>query len=81
MFALMSAGGDLGSSAASFLTGQVADRVEAMGLTSFMGSAVTPEQAALRAGLFFAALFPICCFGINILLQWMTEKKQKGEKS
>ncbi|MDD6034405.1 MAG: MFS transporter [Oscillospiraceae bacterium] len=80
MFALMSAGGDLGASAGSFLTGLVTDGVEAMGLTSFLGSAASSEQVALRTGLCFAAIFPLCCCGVNILLRRMAVKNNPGKK-
>lgn len=80
MFALMSAGGDLGSSAASFITGRIADTIEAMGVTTFLGAPVTGEQAGLRIGLCCAALFAAICFGINILLYRMVKKAHPGEK-
>lgn len=80
MFALMSAGGDLGSSAASFITGRIADTIEAMGITTFLGAPVTSEQAGLRIGLCCAALFALICFGINIILYRMVKKVHPGEK-
>lgn len=79
MFALMSAGGDLGASAASFLVGRVADSVEAMGLTSFLGSPATAEQAALRAGLLFASIFSLCGFIVNLVLRKMAQKRNLGK--
>lgn len=75
MFALLSAGGDLGASAGSFFTGLVTDAVEAMGLSSFLGQAGTAEQVALRSGLLFAAVFPLCCLFVNLILKRMAERQ------
>lgn len=80
MFALMSAGGDLGSSAASFVVGRIADTIEAMGLTTFLGATVTSEQAGLRIGLCCAALFAAISFAINIIVYRMVKKAHPGEK-
>lgn len=80
MFALMSAGGDLGSSAASFVVGRIADTIETMGITTFLGSPVTSEQAGLRIGLCFAALFALICCGINVLLYRMVKKCHPDKK-
>ena len=60
-FALMASGGDLGAAIAPQLTGVIADAV----LGSEFGNAfakflnITPEQASLKAGILFCAVFPI----------------------
>lgn len=62
MFALLSAGGDVGASAGSFLIGRVAD-------------SITPEQIGLRTGLLIAAAFPALCAWINFVIKQKTEHK------
>lgn len=69
MFALLSAGGDIGASAGSFLVGRLADMISAAGITTAFGlTGLTPEQAGLRIGLFVAALFPAACVAVNVVI-------------
>ena len=58
MFALLSAGGDVGASLGAFCVGRAADWAQASG-TVFAGAA--GESGALRAGLLLAAVFPLLC--------------------
>ncbi len=75
MFALLSAGGDVGASAGSFLIGRITDTVAVSGVTNVFGIAgLTPEQAGLRIGLLLAALFPLVCIGINYIIWKKTER-------
>jgi MFS family permease len=64
MFALLSAMGDAGASLASFVTGQISDAVRALPFGLASG-----EQAGLRAGLLFAALFCLGCLIVQKSLQ------------
>lgn len=68
MFALLSAAGDVGASAGAYAVGRTADYVTAQNLDTFMGKTLSPEQVGLHIGMLLAALFPILCFGVNILL-------------
>ncbi len=60
MFALLSAMGDTGASLASFVTGRISDTVRALPFGLASG-----EQAGLRAGLLFAALFCVGCLVVQ----------------
>ncbi len=64
MFALLSAMGDAGASLASFVTGRISDTVRALPFGLASG-----EQAGLRAGLLFAALFCLGCLVVQRSLQ------------
>lgn len=66
MFALMSAGGDVGASLGSFCVGRAADVVKESGWVLLGASG---DAAGLRAGLLLAALFPLACFFVNFILQ------------
>lgn len=73
MFALLSAGGDIGASAGSFAIGKVADMAAFSGMTEIFGlTELTPEQAGLRLGLLIAALFPAVCVVVNMALKKKT---------
>ena len=65
MFALLSAGGDVGASLGAFCVGRAADWAQASG-TVFAGAA--GESGALRAGLLLAAVFPLLCCGVHTAL-------------
>ena len=60
-FALMAAGGDLGSSVAPQLMGIVVDHVSASGFAAELGAQLqlSPEQIGMKAGMLISALFPI----------------------
>lgn len=78
MFALLSAGGDVGASAGSFLIGRVADRIASWGTAQDLGfSGMTPEQIGLRVGLMMAAGFPALCAWLN----WMIQKRLKCQEA
>lgn len=75
MFALLSAGGDVGASAGSFLIGRIADTIAASGMTEVFGiTGLTPEQAGLRIGLLVAACFPLACVAVNYMIWKKTER-------
>lgn len=81
MFALLSAGGDVGASAGSFLVGRAADMISASGKTSLLWiDGLTPEQAGLRSGLLIAALFPAVCVIVNLIIQKKTNQNQTGKE-
>lgn len=74
MFALLSAGGDIGASAGSFVIGRAADKISALGITSVFGvEGITPEQAGLRIGLCIAAIFPAVCVAVNVVIKRKTK--------
>ena len=64
----------------AYLLCRIADTIEAMGITSFLGSVVTSEQAGLRIGLCCSALFAAISFCINIVVYRMVKKAHPGEK-
>nr|WP_317284049.1 MFS transporter [uncultured Sellimonas sp.] len=75
MFALLSAGGDVGASAGSFLIGRIADTISGTGVTSMLWlDNLTPEQTGLRVGLFMAAAFPVFCVIVNMLIKKKVDK-------
>lgn len=67
-YALMAAGGDLGSSIAPQMLGIVVDRVSASQFASQLGEklSMSEEQIGMRIGMLSAALFPL--LGICLLL-------------
>lgn len=78
VFALMAAGGDLGASVGPQLIGLIADAIilnpDAAGLASSLQ--LTVEQLGMKAGVLFAAIFPVLaavCFGI---LYKLSKKKK-----
>ncbi len=83
MFALLALGGDIGCSVGPWVTGTVsdafieivskADRLSAL----FEGTAVSIEQAALRAGFFAASVFPLLML-IGVILLSKTGKKSNA---
>lgn len=67
-YALMAAGGDMGSSIAPQLLGVIADTVSASSLAKNLGAALSlsAEQVGMKAGMLIAAIFPI--LGIIVVL-------------
>ena len=60
-FALMAAGGDLGSSVAPQLMGIVVDQVSVSRLAAELATStgLTPEQIGMKTGMLVCAIFPI----------------------
>lgn len=60
-YALMAAGGDLGSSVAPQMLGIVVDKVSATALAVRLGErfGITSEQVGMKAGMLAAAIFPV----------------------
>jgi len=69
-YALMAAGGDLGGSVGPQVLGAVVDTVSASAMAVKLGEtlSLTPEQVGIKAGVLFAALFPILGTIVLILL-------------
>jgi len=67
-YALMAAGGDLGSSVAPQLMGIISDRValSSFGINMAQSMGVTAEQIGMKTGMLVTALFPIA--GVCLLL-------------
>lgn len=77
MFALLSAGGDVGASAGSFVIGRVADIVTFKGWTKFGWlTGISPEQVGLRIGLLIAAIFPLLGVIVHIILKRKCERER-----
>ncbi len=79
LYALMAAGGDLGSSVGPWAVGLVADTFMAdeWALTLASELSLTPEQLGMKAGILVGALFPL--FGILVFsLIWKSVKKEKN---
>ena len=77
-YALMAAGGDLGSSVAPQLMGYVVDAVSLSRFAENVGKAVniSPEQVGMKAGMLVTALFPIA--GV-LLLMYITKYFKKAK--
>lgn len=73
MFALMSAGGDIGASFGTFITGVIADGAINNEIVLF---GLTIEQTALRIAIFCACVFPI----FSLLFQSLLARKKLGIK-
>lgn len=59
VYALLAAGGDLGSSIAPQLMGSITDAVAAGQFPSIFAGALSHEQAGFKTGMLIAALFPL----------------------
>ena len=60
VYALLAAGGDLGSSVAPQLVGSITDAVAGSTyLQELLGTSLTPEQLGFKIGLLSAAVFPL----------------------
>ena len=79
MFALLAAGGDIGSSLGPWFTGVMTDAastfipakaLETLGLTA--------EQFGLRFGIFCAAVIPLSCFLLQLLYYRSAKKRMKS---
>lgn len=78
MFALLAAAGDTGAAFGPWLTGVLADGLEATGLVGWLAGiyGIAPEQATLRLGLGIAAIFPLCAGLCHVVLHRMKKKQQ-----
>jgi len=70
IFALLAASGDVGAGTGPFLTSYVVEKSLNNGVNQLFTKAysITSEQAALRIGILFAAIFPIVTLLIHISL-------------
>ena len=66
LFAILAAAGDIGAGFGSWLTGFVTDNVSDSWLTQLLGGPA--EQAAMRAGLMVAVIFPLLALVCHIVL-------------
>ena len=80
-YALMAAGGDMGSAIAPQLMGLVADAVSASpaGMELATRLSMTPEQIGMRAGLLSATLFPLV--GIVVVCTLIKHFRKKDSKN
>ncbi len=72
LFALLSAGGDIGCSIGPWFTGKVVDLLPHFNLRI---TAITPEQVGLRGGMLAASIFPI----LSIIFQLSLRKIHRKE--
>ena len=79
-YALMAAGGDCGASIAPQLLGAVTDAVStsSFALSLSAGTAFTPEQIGMKAGMLTAALFPLAGVFVLLLMKRFFGRKQTG---
>ena len=79
IFALMAAGGDMGSSIAPQLLGAVTDTVAASGFAEKLSVtlSLSAEQIGMKAGMLVSSLFPI--FGIAVVI--IMRRYFKGRKN
>lgn len=73
-YALLAAGGDLGSSIAPQLVGSITDTVAASGAAAVFAPGLTPEQAGFKAGMLAAALFPLAGALVTLALRRVGKK-------
>lgn len=69
VYALLAAGGDLGSSVAPFLVGKLTDTVAATSASVPLFAALSPEQAGFKCGLLAASLFPLAGIAVAALMK------------
>ena len=76
-YALMAAGGDLGSSVAPQIVGVVADVVSEGGIGKVLSESLglSAEQIGMRAGLLLAALFPLVGTLLAVIMKIYFKKK------
>lgn len=81
-YALMAAGGDLGSSVAPQLLGIVVDKIA---VTEFaremsLSSGISPEEIGLKIGMLIAAIFPLLgVFVVLYMRKYFSSKKRRKE--
>ncbi len=77
MFAILAAAGDIGGSVGPWLMGVISDNARSWGmeLLRFLPS-VTPEQAAMRAGILLCSLFPLGAMVCHGVLGRMLQRHQ-----
>ena len=81
MFAILAAAGDIGGAFGPWLTGILVDNTQGTALADWIMRvfAATPEQAGMRIGLFFSALFPIGAFLCHAVLRKLLRKHREEE--
>ena len=77
IYALLAAGGDLGSSVAPQLMGSITDAVAGGKLAASFPGDLSPEQVGFKAGMLIAALFPLLGTAVVIVLKKAIRKQQK----
>ena len=77
-YALMAAGGDLGSSVAPQLLGIVVDHVTASSWASDLAQSIgaSPEQIGIKTGMLISTVFPICGFILLLVMHRYLHHKQ-----
>ena len=77
VYALLAAGGDLGSSVAPQLVGSITDAVAASPhLQELLGAGATAEQLGFQVGMLTAALFPLLGILVAILMRRIQRRKR-----
>ncbi|MBO7217444.1 MAG: hypothetical protein J6V50_01950, partial [Clostridia bacterium] len=76
-YALMAAGGDMGSSIAPQLLGAVTDAVAESGFAENVASALSmsAEQIGMKAGMIISSIFPIVGIVVVIVMRRYFSKK------
>lgn len=69
VYALLAAGGDLGSSVAPQLMGSITDAVAGGKFSAFLLGDWPPEQAGFKTGMLVAALFPLLGTAVVVILK------------
>ena len=82
VYALLAAGGDLGSSVAPQLVGSITDAVAASPhLQELLGAGATAEQLGFQVGMLTAALFPLLGILVAILMRRIQRRKRNPHLS
>jgi len=75
MFAILAAAGDIGGSVGPWLMGVISDNAQSWGMTLLRLPSLTPEQAAMRAGILVCSLFPLGAMVCHAVLGRMLQKR------
>ncbi len=76
IYALLAAGGDLGSSVAPQLMGSITDAVAGGQFAASLSGDLSPEQVGFKVGMLIAALFPLLGTVVVVILKKTVRKKQ-----
>lgn len=82
LFAMLAFGGDSGAAAGPFLVGVISDHAGDIPLLSklYQAGSLSLEQFNLRAGMGFAALFPLLTFGLLLSCRYYGAKQEEVTK-
>lgn len=77
VYALLAAGGDMGSSISPQLVGGITDAVAKYGASVPFAGDLTPEQLGFKLGMLVAALFPLLGIAVVLIMRRVTAGREK----